>query len=136
MNNLDLNLQQDVEKLMSTIFLNVLFNWNVIKENTQVMCCLDMNTNGLCRQLKQNDPTQRDGFIQAHVLSFLIIMMYVINVTTQNIIRCGSNLLGGAIINSTGHVLMQNSNQTLPLHTSPQLSSQMNDFISLEDIVD
>ena len=111
MNNLDRTLQQDVEKTMGTIFLNVLFNWNSIKEIPHVMSCLDMNTNSLCRQLKQNDPTQRDGFIQAHVLSFLILMMYIMNITTQTIVRCSSNLLGNAIINSAAHVIMQDSNQ-------------------------
>lgn len=110
MEGFDQMLQQDVEKTMSTIFLHVLFNWNKIKENEQVMNCLDMNTNSLCRKLKQSNPSQRDGYVQAHTLSFLFMMVYIMNISTQNLINTGSNLLGHTMIQSVANTLMTDSN--------------------------
>lgn len=132
---LDQTMQQDIEKVMSTIFLHVLFNWNNIKQNTNVMNCLDMNTNSLCRQLKNNNPTLRDGYIQAHVLSFLIMMAYMMNVTTQKILNCGSNLLGGAIINCAINTLMDESNNTQSL-TQPVTPISEEDVLTPMDFVD
>lgn len=143
MQNLDQTMQLDVDKTMSTIFLHVLFNWNVIKENAQTMAYLDMNTNSLCRQLKQNDPTQRDGYIQAHVLSLLITMMYTINISTQKLVNTSSTLLGGALIQFATNTLMNNGNNTQqpiqpiqPIQPVNNTSNSDDDLLTPGDFLD
>jgi len=82
-----------IEKTMGCIFLHMLLNWHKIKEIEQVMNTLDMNTNSLCISLKNNDPTLRDHFIQAYVLSFFILVLYLNTAPLQTIINNESNLL-------------------------------------------
>lgn len=77
---------QNIEKTMSRIFLSVIFSWNQLRENEEVMNILNMNTNNMCRHIKNTHPNLRDQFIQAYVLSFLLVLFLVVCVPMQNLL--------------------------------------------------
>lgn len=76
--------QEDLGKLMSDVFVNVIFNWSTLSQDPQIMNVVDMNRNSLCQKLKAENPTMRDSFIQAHVVSILILFMIVLSMPIQN----------------------------------------------------
>ncbi|VBB17852.1 hypothetical protein YASMINEVIRUS_315 [Yasminevirus sp. GU-2018] len=77
---------QNIEKTMGRIFLNTIFNWEQIRENSSVMQVLNMETNSMCRHMKMSNPSMRDQFIQAYVLSFLLILFLIMCVPAQNLV--------------------------------------------------
>ena len=77
---------QNIEKTMSRIFLNAIFNWEQIRESSSVMQVLNMETNSMCRHMKASNPSMRDQFIQAYVLSFLLMLFLIVSVPVQNLV--------------------------------------------------
>lgn len=68
----------DFEATMNQLFIHILSNWNTIKYNSDIMSAVNMDTNSLCRYFKEQNPTICTSFVQAYVLSFLIVMKHVI----------------------------------------------------------
>lgn len=80
-----MNTDRDMNKTMTDIFLNVIFNWSEISQNQQVMSALDMRQNSMCRYYKSINPTIRDSFVQAHVLTVLLMMFLIVAMPIQNV---------------------------------------------------
>lgn len=68
----------DIETTINQLFMNILFNWDNIKILPDVISAVNMETNNMCKIFKEQNPTMRDSFIQAFALSFLIVMMHVV----------------------------------------------------------
>lgn len=75
----------DTTKLMAKVYLNVVFNWPTICQNQQIMTALDMDTNAMCRYHKSQNPSLRDSYIQAHVLSLLLVLWIIIATPIQSV---------------------------------------------------
>lgn len=75
----------DPAKLMSKVYLNVIFNWHTISQNQQVMDGLDMNTNTMCHYFKTHNPSLRDSYVQAHVLSVLLMTWIIVATPIETI---------------------------------------------------
>ena len=76
---------EDTTKLMLKVYMNVIFNWSTISQNRQVMNGLDIETNTLCYYFKTQNPSLRDSYVQAHVLSLLLMMWIIIATPIQTI---------------------------------------------------
>jgi hypothetical protein len=76
---------QELESSFTNLFIDVIFNWNTIKQNGQIMSNLDMQSNNLCRQLKIQNPTMRDCFIQARVFTITLILVFSIITPIRNV---------------------------------------------------
>ncbi len=74
-----------LDKMMTNTFINIIFNWESIKQNTLLMESLNMKSNSLCQKLKEQNPTMRNSFIQAHVLALLMMMINIISLPCRNI---------------------------------------------------
>lgn len=81
------NVQNIFEKNMMDIYLRVIFNWNTISKNEHIMKVLNMNTNNICKKIKNNNRNMRDSFVQAYVFSILIIMIFAVSVPIENITK-------------------------------------------------
>lgn len=75
--------------IFNCLYLNVIFSWNNIKQNSQIMNCLNMQENNLCRYYKSADPHVRDSFIQARVFTLTLIvilsLIFPINIDNEQI---------------------------------------------------
>lgn len=69
------NFEDDVNNL----YTEIIFNWSQIREYEEVMNVLDMETNTLCVKLKENNPMLRDEFVQARVLTILLVMFIMVS---------------------------------------------------------
>ncbi len=67
-----INLEKQWTKHVRITYLLVLLNWNNIKKNTHIMEILDMDTNKICQNLKEENPQLVDYMIQSYVLTMLI----------------------------------------------------------------
>jgi hypothetical protein len=76
--NIDRNDGMALDLIATKIFLSVIFNWNTINQDEQIMNVLNIESNGFCIHLKRVYPTMRDEFIQAKALTMLIIMYIMI----------------------------------------------------------
>jgi hypothetical protein len=74
----------DVEAQLNKMFMYVLLSWDKIRQVSNIMSVLNMNTNKMCMMLKEQRPMMYDSHIQAYVLSFLFTMMNVINTDSMN----------------------------------------------------
>jgi len=72
------NIGSDVNKLITKVFLHVIFNWHSISQNQEIMEGLDMESNTMCRRLKNQNPSLHDSYVQVHVLSTQLMMLLVI----------------------------------------------------------
>lgn len=74
-----------IDKLVMDIYLNVIFNWNSINQNVGIREGLCMKNNSMCKYYKMRNPTMRDSFIQAHVLTMLIMLFIIIQLPIGNV---------------------------------------------------
>lgn len=68
-------------EIMTTIgkvLLTIIINWDTISRDDNIMDILNINKNTLCRNLKDENPHVADNFVQAFVLSVLVIYMYIV----------------------------------------------------------
>ena len=73
---------EESKKFVLQIFMNVLSNWESIKENQQIMDCIDMKKNKLCIFFKLINPDLNDTHIQAQAIT---IMLLVLSITMKYI---------------------------------------------------
>ena len=90
----------DIDKVMTEIHLNVIYNWNVVKQDTDIMNILDMDTNKMCIFLKQTNPYQDDSFIQSYIMTMMIMMLYIVASPIRSHID-GMGLLNKLFINNS-----------------------------------
>ena len=74
-----------LDRMMTNTFISIIFDWENIKKNKKMMDTLNMETNTLCIRLKEQNPSMRNSFIQAHVLALLMMMMTIISLPCRNI---------------------------------------------------
>jgi hypothetical protein len=74
------------EDMTSHTFLHIIYNWATIRQNSQLMNILDMQANTMCRYFKQLNPLVIDSFIQARVLTFVLLIFCIISLPTYNIL--------------------------------------------------
>lgn len=65
---------------MEKIFLEISKNWNELEENEIVKEMIDMKTNNLCKQMKNDNPHLRNSYIQSLVFTFI----YTMNINLNN----------------------------------------------------
>lgn len=75
---------KNFEEIICNFFMNVIFNWNNISQNPHVMNVVNMNDNILCQKLKSENPSMKDSFIQAHVVTILILMYILMSIPIKN----------------------------------------------------
>lgn len=59
---------------MEKIFLEISKNWNELEKNEIIKELVDMKTNNLCKQIKNDNPDYRNSYIQSLVFSFIYAM--------------------------------------------------------------
>jgi hypothetical protein len=74
------------ELLVTDTDMVVIFIWRYLQQNLQVMETLDMSTNSMCRVIKVNNPTLRDDFVQARVLTFLFMTCVMMSHRSEQVI--------------------------------------------------
>ena len=76
---------QNIDHTLSRIFLEIIFNWDQIKDNCNVMETVNMNTNTMCKYMKLNNCNVDNHIIQAYVLSFLIVLSLIMPIPISGI---------------------------------------------------
>lgn len=59
---------------LEMIFLEISKNWNNLEKNEIIKELVDMKTNNLCKQIKNDNPHFRNSYIQSLVFSFIYAM--------------------------------------------------------------
>ena len=80
-------IQNDFVKNVTNIFLYVIFNWGKISQNRDIMNVLDVNTNSMCKKLKIQNPNMRDEFVQAHVYTLLLMMIFMTMIPITDVLK-------------------------------------------------
>jgi len=75
--NTDMNMDMDMD--MERIFLEISKNWNELEKNETVKEMVDMKTNNLCKQIKNDNPHLRNSYIQSLVFTFIYTMNINLN---------------------------------------------------------
>ena len=68
-------------------YTTIISNWNTIKDNTEIMNVLNIDTNSMCQYIKQTNPSLSDTMIQARALTLLLFMIIFVNDPIQNMIE-------------------------------------------------
>lgn len=69
------------------IFTEVLFNWNVIRQDKQIMDMLDMKNNNICINLKHTNPNIDNQIIQAYALTTSLMFLYALMCPLPDFLR-------------------------------------------------
>ena len=90
---MSLDSTEDAKKILSKVYLNVIFNWPTISQNQEVMQVLNMETNLLCKTHKELYPSLRDSFIQCHILTQMITIWIIMSFPLETIFNGGVEYL-------------------------------------------
>jgi len=101
--------QSIFEKNMMDIYLRVIFNWSTISQNEHIMKVLNMNTNNICKKIKNNNRNVRDSFVQAYVFSMLVMTIFSVSVPFENVIN---STVPDFIVNEDGEIGNENDDMT------------------------
>ncbi len=82
----------NTQKFIMELYMNVLSNWDEIKENQQIVDCIDMKKNDLCQYFKFINPDQTDSQVQASALTIMFIVL-LISIKYFDIVIESSNLI-------------------------------------------
>ena len=81
----DTSVSEDMNNLTDKVLINVMLKWHDIQENQEIMDGLRMDKNTMCIYFKNQNPLLDDSYIQARVLTFLLMMILSITKSIQNI---------------------------------------------------
>ena len=84
---------EDATKLLSKLYLTVIFNWPVLSQNNDIMQVLDMESNILCKTHKELYPSLRDSFIQCHILTQMISIWIIMSMPIETVYNGGVEYL-------------------------------------------
>jgi hypothetical protein len=65
----------NVDEKIDKIFLQIVTNWKIISENTELMLRFDINCNPCCRVMKYNNPQLNDNLIKAIVFAYTLCLI-------------------------------------------------------------
>jgi DnaJ-domain-containing protein 1 len=64
----------DWNKKIRDMLLIIIFNWDIIEQNENIMKVLNMDENKMCKTLKYENPDMMDSLIQGYVFTMLIVI--------------------------------------------------------------
>lgn len=101
-------MSNDLDKIITKVFLTVTINWNNISLDNDTMNVLNMETNSLCKHFKEQNPTLTDIFIQSYVLTMYMIMIIFLSRPIQEVFN-DFNLMNYLSIQTGNNELISNN---------------------------
>jgi hypothetical protein len=103
---------EDAKKLLSKVYLNVIFNWPIISQNQEIMQVLNMETNLLCKTHKELYPSLRDSFIQTYILTQMITIWTILSFPLETVYNGGVEYLKTCVDKETEFTNNLNNNSS------------------------